>query len=445
MSKHPLLEAIANKPLLIARGQEDFFRASLQYLTSHDQAEKLLASPSMQTEDFWAEGDDSWYRPYLVVDGILQVPIQGVLLNRFPYQIGRWATGYDYIERAVIRGVEDYSVRGIALLIDSPGGEVAGCFELVDKLYDWRSEKPLWAFAADHAYSAAYALASAAERVAVTRSGGTGSVGVVTAHVDFSGHLEQMGVKVTFIHAGKHKVDGNPYEALPEDVRVRIQARIDKIYGVFTETVARNRDMEQDAVRDTEALTYDAEDSIAVGFADVVGALGDEMIAFNDYLATPEGDYMTTKPTTKTTEGAESVSMEAHEEAVSAAHTEGHREGEKAGAMAERTRINAILGSDAGKARPKAALAAALKTDMTAEAATAFLSDVDEEKAVSPAPAPAPAPKGTTTPFDTAMNKSNPNVGSDEEVVDGDTAADASATILGDYRRAQGKPAKKSA
>ena len=290
MSRHPLLEAIANKPLMIARGQEDFFRASLQHLTSHEKSDLLLATPSMQNGDFWGEGDDSWFRPYTVVEGILQVPVQGVLLNRFPYQFGRWATGYDYIEQAVLRGLNDSMVRGIALVIDSPGGEVAGCFELVDKLYDWRSEKPLWAFAADHSYSAAYAIASAAGRVAVTRSGGTGSVGVVTAHVDFSGQLENMGVKVTFIHAGKHKVEGNPYQALPEDVRQRIQARIDKIYGVFTETVARNRDMEQDAVRETEALTYDAEDSIAVGFADVIGALVDEMIAFQDYLANPEGE-----------------------------------------------------------------------------------------------------------------------------------------------------------
>ncbi len=440
MSKQPLLEAISNKPLMIARGQEDLFRASLQYLTNHEDSEKLLAPKAMHGEDFWADGDDSWFRPYAVADGVLQIPVHGVLLNRFPYQFGRWATGYDYIEQAVIRGMGDFNVRGIALVIDSPGGEVAGCFELVDKLYDWRSEKPLWAFAADHAYSAAYAIASAAGRVAVTRSGGTGSVGVVTAHVDYSGRLEKEGIKVTFVHAGQHKVDGNPYEALPEDVRVRIQARIDKIYGVFTETVARNRNMEQDAVRETEALTYDSEDSIAVGFADVIGALEDEMIAFQGYLANPEGEQMTTKA--KVTDD-EAITAEVHEQAVADAHSVGHAEGLKEGATAERTRITAILGSDVGKARPKAALAAALKTDMTAEAATAFLADMDEEKAAAPAPAPT-APKGSVTPFDKAMGTGNPNVGADDDGDDEDSPAAASATILGDYNRARGVK-KKSA
>jgi signal peptide peptidase SppA len=449
MSKHPLLEAIANKPLLIARGQEDFFRASLQFLTEHEKADDLLAVHAFGgDDDFWDE-DMDWARPYTVVDGILQVPVMGVLLNRFPYQFGRWATGYDYIERAVMRGMEDPMVRGIALVIDSPGGEVAGCFELVDKLYDWRAEKPLWAFAADHAYSAAFAIASAAGRVAVTRSGGTGSVGVVTAHVDFSGYLDNAGIKVTFIFAGQHKVDGNPYEALPKDVRDRIQARIDKIYGVFTETVARNRDMEQDAVRETEALTYDAEDSIAVGFADVVGALEDEMLAFHDYLENPEGEYMALKPTqTPAADAAEGIDQATHDAAVSSARAEGVTEGQATGAKAERDRINAILGSEEGKARPKAALSAALKTDMTAEQATAFLSDLPEEKAEAPkteTQTQTPAPKGQT-PFDKAMGKSNPDVGSDDDEGEGgDQPEAAAATILGDYRRARGIAPKKTA
>lgn len=445
MSNHPLLEAIANKPLLIARGQEDFFRASLQYLTTHDRADDLLASHSVGGEDdFWADGDD-WFRPYIVKEGILQVPVQGVLLNRFPYQFGRWATGYDYIERAVARGVEDPMVRGIALLVDSPGGEVAGCFELADKLYDWRADKPIRAFAADHAYSAAYALASSAGRVAVTRSGGTGSVGVVTAHVDFSGMLDKAGVKVTFIYAGQHKVDGNPYEALPKDVRDRIQARIDKIYGVFTETVARNRDMEQDAVRETEALTYDAEDSIAVGFADVIGALEDEMIAFQDYLTNPEGEFMSTKTTTEEPKG---VDQATHDAAVATARAEGETAGKATGAKAERDRINAIMGSEVGKARPKAALSAALKTDMTVEQATAFLGDLPEEKAEAPKAedqTQTPAPKGQS-PFDKQMATSgNPNVGADGEEDGEDEQAAAATTILGDYRRARGIVPKKTA
>jgi signal peptide peptidase SppA len=445
-SKHPLIEAITNKPLMIADGTEDLFTASLQYLVQHDRAEQILAGSTTYGDDFWGDGSDSW-RPYIVVNGVLQIPVMGVLLNRFSYQVGRWVTGYDYIEQAMLRGISDMTVKGIALVIDSPGGEVAGCFELVDKLFGWRGEKPIRAYAADHSYSAAFAIASAAGRVAVTRSGGTGSVGVVTAHVDYSGALEQAGIKVTFIHAGKHKVDGNPYEALPKAVKDRIQARIDKAYAVFVETVARNRDMEQDAVRNTEALCYDAEDSIAVGFADVVGALDEELIAFSESLENPEGEYMTTQ-TTKTGDAAAApagIDQATHDAAVAAARAEGAT----AGAAAERTRINAILGSEIGKARPKAALSAALKTDMTADQAAAFLGDLAEEKTEAPKTEEKPKAKGTTTPFDKAMATGNPDVGADDdEDKDKDAAltpAAQSATILSDFRKASGRPEKKTA
>ncbi|WP_196302053.1 S49 family peptidase, partial [Ralstonia solanacearum] len=44
--------------------------------------------------------------------------------------------------------------------------------------------KPVWAVANDMAFSAAYALASAASRLFVSRTGGVGSIGVIAMHVD---------------------------------------------------------------------------------------------------------------------------------------------------------------------------------------------------------------------------------------------------------------------
>ena len=86
------------------------------------------------------------------------------------------------------------------------------------------------------ALSGAYSFATAADELVVTRSGLTGSVGVVTSHVDMSKLLEDWGINISLIFAGKHKVDGHPFGPLPDDVRADIQTRVDKIYGVFTET-----------------------------------------------------------------------------------------------------------------------------------------------------------------------------------------------------------------
>ncbi len=404
-TKHPLLEAFTKNPLLIDAASVDLVASSLALLAT-DEAAKAGFNMQIGSDDFWGR-DEHPYRPYVVHNGVLQIPVQGVLLNRFSYQFGRWATGYPYVERALARGLADPEVKAIALICDSPGGDVAGCFELSDKIHAARSEKPIRAFAADHAYSAAYALASSASDVVVSRSGGTGSVGVVTAHTDMSKMLEDWGIKITFIFAGKHKVDGNSYEALPDEVKGRIQERIDRIYSVFVDTVARNRNMDAQSVRDTEALTYDATDSVSQGFADRVGALDEEMVVFaNETAGETEDEQM-------------SFTQEQMDAAVAAARADGMKAGKQEGltegATVERERVNAIMTSDEGKARPKAARAMA-DAGIAADAAKVALAAMPEEKAESTTP----APKGKSAPsgFERAMADGNPEVGATVETND---------------------------
>jgi ClpP class serine protease len=76
-------------------------------------------------------------------------------------------TGYDGIRQAFLTAMEDPDISGICLDIDSPGGEVAGCFDLVDVIYGARGKKPIHAILTESAYSAAYAIASAADRISV--------------------------------------------------------------------------------------------------------------------------------------------------------------------------------------------------------------------------------------------------------------------------------------
>lgn len=223
MTYNFLAETFAADPLLIDPARVAVVSAALQAIAASDaDTQRLLdASATASAGDsYWDHpyqaGEPHPYRPYSVANGTLSIPVNGVLLNQFSFQFGRWATGYQYVEKALARGMADPDVKRIALVVNSPGGEVAGCFECADKIYGARGEKPIRAFAADYAYSAAYALASSAGDLSVTRSGGTGSVGVVTTHVDFSEALANEGIKVTFIFAGKHKVEGNAYEALSD-------------------------------------------------------------------------------------------------------------------------------------------------------------------------------------------------------------------------------------
>ena len=371
----PILARFQNEPALLCSSQRAWFEACAI------QASKILATADtveLLADDFWGH-DDPWLarmRPYSVIDGILQVPVKGLLLNNFPFAAGSWATGYEYIWEAVKRGLDDSEVEGIALVIDSGGGMVAGNFDLVDKIFERRGEKPIKAFASESAYSAAYAIASVADDITVSRTGGVGSIGVVVVHMEQSRMLDENGVTVNIVRSKTGKMEGNPLEELSKAARGRIQAKVDAFHKEFVALVARNRDMSEEAVDATDALTFMPQEAIENGLADSVGSLDDSITAFAASINSDEGDDpMATEPKAKT------IPMADHETAVETATAAGVTQGLTDGAAAERARVTAILDSDEGKARPKAALAAAMKTSMSSEEAVGFLAGLPEEKA----------------------------------------------------------------
>ena len=221
--------------------------------------------------------------PIAMVDGIAVIEVSGVLVHRGAW-IGQSSgqTSYEGIAAQIAAAASDPSVRGIALEIDSFGGEVAGVFDLADAIRTARTAKPVWAFVAEHAFSAGYALASEADRIILPRTGAVGSIGVVVMHADLSGQLSDAGVTVTLIHSGAHKVDGNSYAPLPDPVRARIQSEIDSIRTLFAQTVAagRGRRLTAEAALATEAECYRGAGAVAAGLADEVSDPASAFAAF---------------------------------------------------------------------------------------------------------------------------------------------------------------------
>lgn len=241
----------------------------------------------IQSMSDWADDDDSFTRQardtgYDVVEGIAIIPIQGTLVQKLgtlrPYS---GMTGYDSIRACFLQALNDSEVKAICLDIDSPGGEVAGCFDLVDEIYSARGTKPVWAILSESAYSAAYALASAADKIVVPRTGGVGSVGVIVMHVDWSQKIKNDGLQVTIITYGDRKAESNPYEPLSETARKAIQSDIDEMGRLFVSTVSRNRGIAEKTVRDTEAACFLGADGVRLGLADQVASPD---AAFRDLL-----------------------------------------------------------------------------------------------------------------------------------------------------------------
>ena len=203
-------------------------------------------------------------------NGIAIIPIQGVLSKTFDW----WCSGtsYDWIREGFDTALADPSIAAIVLDINSPGGSVEGCADLADHIYASRGVKPIWAILGESAYSAAYWLASSANRVTVPRTGGAGSIGVVCCHVDVSKMLKNAGIEVTYIQYGERKTDGAAEKPLSEDAEKRFQTDIDTLGELFVNTVARNRSLDAAAVKAMEAGCF-------LGPMAVTNGLCDEILA----------------------------------------------------------------------------------------------------------------------------------------------------------------------
>jgi signal peptide peptidase SppA len=393
-------------------------------------------------------------KPFAFSDGIAVIPVYGALLHRDNW-CDSYATGYDFIRNKLAAAMGDPEVSGIVFDMNSYGGHVAGNFELCDEIYAAREVKPILTVVDALCYSGGYSIGSSGSRMVATPSGGIGSIGVVMMHMSVEKMLKDFGVEISFIHAGKHKVDGNPYENLPKDVRARWQASVEKSYDKFVSLVARNRGIDTGAVRATEALCYDADDALALGLIDAIQTPAEALAAFRKELygsdTNPQqgATKMTTTataakggagaenpaPIATNTPAAPAVAAAPAAPAAPAAEVPAAPAAAAAvpapnAAADERARIKAITTCEEATGREALAAHFAYDTEMSVDAARA---------ALAAAPVAAKAGAAAGTPFEAAMAAGNPDVGAGNDGGDGNDAnASVSDRLAKNYQAATG-------
>jgi signal peptide peptidase SppA len=218
--------------------------------------------------------------------GIAVIPVHGTLVKRTAgLDAASGLTSYTEIAAMLDSALADPQIAGILLDIDSPGGEASGSFELARRVREASAVKPVWAVANDSAYSAAYAIGSAANRLIVSETGGVGSIGVIALHIDQSVKDANEGYRYTAVTAGTHKNDFSPHQPLTDEAKAELQAEVDRLYGLFVEHVGSMRTLATDDVRSTEAGLYFGANAIAAGLADAVGTFESALTDFSLFLS----------------------------------------------------------------------------------------------------------------------------------------------------------------
>ncbi len=225
------------------------------------------------------------------VGPVAVIEIEGVLVHKGRFT-GQYCgnTSYEGLLTQLLMAAEDPSVAGVVLECDSPGGEISGLMDCAGRLAALSDAKPTLAILTDMACSAAYVLASACRGIVMPAHGRAGSIGALTIHVDESAALARAGLVVTPLFAGRHKVDGHPFAALPDEVRARIEADLEATRQDMARFIGERRpELGRDGALATEAQHYAGAEALSLKLVDAVAHPTEAFAAFCAACATPPG------------------------------------------------------------------------------------------------------------------------------------------------------------
>ncbi|WP_247008088.1 signal peptide peptidase SppA [Halorientalis litorea] len=174
----------------------------------------------------------------------------------------------DQIEQA-----DESAADALLVKLNTPGGEIVPSEDI--RLAAERFDGPTVAYTTDVCASGGYDIASGCDELWARSGSIVGSIGVVGSRVNVADLADEVGVSYEQFTAGEFKDAGVPLKDISEDEREYLQGIVDDYYDDFVETVAEGRDMDPEAVRDTEARIYLGETAADLGLVDELGTRAD--------------------------------------------------------------------------------------------------------------------------------------------------------------------------
>ena len=206
---------------------------------------------------------------------IAVVPIKGMIATSDSSSLlaGK-ATDSSKIVSLIKKINESKEIKAILLEIDSPGGSPVASEEIADALK--KLNKPKIAVIRETGASGAYWIATSADKIFASKMSITGSIGVTASSLEFAGLLKDYNVTYRRLISGKYKDAGSPYRSLTNEEKDLYQNILDKIREEFIITVAKNRNLSEDKVRElATGFVFLGEEAQKFGLIDELGSKDD--------------------------------------------------------------------------------------------------------------------------------------------------------------------------
>lgn len=177
---------------------------------------------------------------------------------------------------AMRSALDDEGSRALVLVINSPGGSPVQAGLIYDEVRRLRKlhGKPIYAVVEESCASAAYYLASAADKIFVDKASIVGSIGVLMDGFGFTGLMDKLGVERRLMTAGENKGFMDPFSPQTAKQRTHAQAMLDQIHEQFITAVRQGRGERLKETPDMfSGLFWTGEQAVEMGLADGLSSL----------------------------------------------------------------------------------------------------------------------------------------------------------------------------
>ena len=205
-----------------------------------------------------------------IVDGVAVINLFGAIYPRANMMTSSGATSVGQFATDVLKAYNDEAIRGIVYDADSPGGDVRGIGDAAELLYEISQDgkKPVEAFVSGYNCSACYYLMSTAQKITSSKSGLSGSIGVVlTAHKKDDGAIEIV---------SNISKDKRP-DASTDDGRAVLQEQVNDLGEIFADDVQKYRGITREFLLANygQGSVKVGPRAMSLGLVDAIGTLGE--------------------------------------------------------------------------------------------------------------------------------------------------------------------------
>ncbi|WP_318614214.1 signal peptide peptidase SppA [Sporosarcina sp. YIM B06819] len=255
---------------------------SLSYIFTRDfngVFEELMAKSSGYSEIVLEEGVAGDRIAVLTLDGVIQdLGSSSSIFQPAGYN-------HQFFMSQLHEVLEDQSVKGLVLRVNSPGGGVVESADIYDAIREIQltREIPMYVSMGGMAASGGYYVSAPADKIFVNRETITGSIGVIMESVNYAKLAEKYGIDFNTIKTGPYKDIMSGSREMKEEERVMLQEMINDSYERFVDIIEEGRGMTEAQVKAVaDGRIMNGRQAIEAGLADEIGKAGDAIAAMKE-------------------------------------------------------------------------------------------------------------------------------------------------------------------